>query len=48
MTMKRLLLAFAFACVAACNYPQETKMEAVEPTDAQTQNDPNAKPKKTN
>jgi hypothetical protein len=33
--MKRLLFCIAIACTAGCTFPQETKMQAVEPTDSQ-------------
>jgi hypothetical protein len=45
--MKRLVLSFALACVAGCTYPNDTKMEPVEPTDAQMQNAPSKDPSKT-
>lgn len=34
--MKRLMMVVALVCTAAgCSYPRETKMEPIEPTDAQ-------------
>jgi hypothetical protein len=34
--MKRLMMVAVLACTAlGCTYPRETKMEPVEPTDAQ-------------